>query len=72
MSTRERDVAVNLRDFEPKWCKSHELQDAESEDEGLQNNGFKALASVLGGKVRRKQRQQPPRWAAAHDARCRI
>ena len=44
---REPFVAVNLKDFEPKWCKQ-EFEDPESEDDGIQGSGFKALAHVFG------------------------
>ena len=47
-------VCVDLRNFEPLWCKTNEMQDDEADDESKV-------------KAKSKQRQQAPRWNVAFD-----
>ncbi len=60
-------MRVDLRDFEPHWCKVCEAAPSDSEDELEASKGFKALAGALGAQAKKKQQQPVVRWSVAFD-----
>ncbi len=63
----ETFVFVDLKLFEPAWCKLGDDRAEQSDEELEQSKGFRALAKALGAADKKVQKQPVNKWIVAYD-----